>query len=153
GVGGAEWTASEVRAFCETLRRGVSGSLAVSTFPMIDWHEPDVMAPAKRFADAFAPQIYWFNFPNSRMVSEFHRPDGSRYLVNLASEYAELCLDRWRSFLGSDNKPIVMTGQAYWGEGSFTKEQAQSKMLSFLNQWSGHSRIAGLNWWHFGGNQ
>lgn len=145
GVGGAEWSAAEVKTFCQILRSGVSGTLAITTFPLIDWHEPDVMAPAKQFVDVFAPQVYWFNFPNSKMVRDFHREDGTNYIAGLPSEYANLCLDRWAQFLKGSPRPVVMTGQAYWGEGSFTKDEAQRKLDSFLGQWSAYDRIVGLN--------
>jgi hypothetical protein len=52
----------------------------------------------------------------------------------------------------SDPKEIVMTGQAYWGEGDppFTQTEAEDKLDEFLASWSSFDRIIGLNWWHFG---
>src|SRR3954469_2595639 len=48
-------------------------------------------------------------------LRQFRRPDGSRYAVNDASEYAELCLDRWESLIAASKIKLVLTGQAYWG--------------------------------------
>jgi hypothetical protein len=52
-------------------------------------------APALPFVDMFNPQVYWFRFPNKKMVKEFRRPNGPRYTIGNATSYATLCLDRW----------------------------------------------------------
>jgi hypothetical protein len=64
----------------------------------------------------------------------------------------ELCIDRWRRLMGASQKPLVVTGQAYWGEGN-TQAEAEAKLEHFLGNWNGYSRVVGLNWWHLGGGQ
>lgn len=151
GHNNSQWTVSEIQDYCAAIRSGVGGSLAVSSFALVDWHEPHLMKATLDHVDAVAPQIYWFDFPNARMTREFKRPDGTAFRPNDPAEYADLCLDRWRRVTLSRPKPMILTGQAYWGEGNFTQASAERRIEEFLAKWKGHGRVAGLNWWHFGG--
>ncbi len=150
GVSNAHWTPQEVTAFCQRVRANLPGSFGVTTFGLIDWHEPGLMQAALPFVDFFNPQVYWFNFPNQQMVNQFRRPDGTRYRVNEPGEYMELCIDRWVRLMGGTPKRLVVAGQAYWNEGN-TQTQAEAKLVQFLSGWNGYNRVAGLNWWHLGG--
>ncbi len=152
GHNNSVWTSLEVDAFCAAVRKGVVGSFAVSSFALVDWHEPQLMSAALPHVDAFAPQIYWFNYPNSKMVQQFKRPDGTNYPIGKAHGYAELCLDRWARLAATSPKPLILTGQAYWGESGFSQAAAEAKLDEFLAGWRDFGRIAGLNWWHFGGS-
>lgn len=151
GHNNSVWTVAEVELFCKTLRQKLKGSFAISSFALIDWHQPSLMTAAAPYVDAFAPQVYWFDFPNKTMVGLFKRPDGSAYAEADPGAYADLCLDRWRLVSGQTTRPLVMTGQAYWGESGFTQREAEDKLRTFLKYWNGYGSIAGLNWWHFGG--
>ncbi|CCD91662.1 hypothetical protein BRAO375_1650018 [Bradyrhizobium sp. ORS 375] len=153
GVHGANWELSEITNFCTRVRAGVSGSFGITTFPLIDWHEPELMTAALSIVDMFNPQIYWHHFPNKKMVTQFKRSGGAAYRQNQAPEYVDLCLDRWTKLMGGVQKDIVVTGQAYWGEGvpPFSQQAAEDKLDEFLPGWSGYGRIIGMNWWHFGG--
>ncbi len=151
GHNNSVWTVPEIEEFCDTVRDGLGGTFAISSFALIDWHEPHLMRAALPFVDAFAPQVYWFNFPSKAMVKQFKRPDGTNYNLNDPGSYADLCLDRWVKLSVTDPKPLIMTGQAYWGEGSFSQTDAEKKLQTFLDNWRGFERLAGLNWWHFGG--
>ena len=103
----------------------------VSTYPLIDWHNPDLMHAAQDYVDAFAPQVYWFSFPNKKMVDQFQRPDGSKYRQNDASEYAELCLDRWLKLIGGGTEAAdpVRTGLL---EQRLTRRAAEQKLDEFF---------------------
>lgn len=153
GVHGANWEPQEITRFCERVRNGVSGGFGITTFPLINWHEPELMKAALPFVDMFNPQVYWHHFPNKKMLRQFKRPDGSSYIEGRPHEYTDLCLDLWDRLMGSTPKQIVVTGQAYWGEGipPFEQGDAEDKVDDFLRSWTGYNRIAGLNWWHFGG--
>jgi hypothetical protein len=151
GHNNSVWTTTEVDAFCAAARPKVAGSFAISSFGLADWHEPHLFVPALKYIDALAPQIYWFNFPNNKMKQQFKRPDGSSYGLNSPSEYVDLCLDRWALLASGQPKPLILTGQAYWGEGQFDRKDAEAKLDEFLANWNGFKRVAGLNWWHFGG--
>ena len=150
GHNNSDWTTSEIATFCKAVRHGLEGSFCVSGFALVDWHEPHLYAAALPFVDAFAPQVYWFNYPNKKMQGQFKRPDGSLYDLASPAAYTDLCLDRWTKMMGDTPKPLIVTGQAYWGEGSFTQQQAEAKLASFLASWTAFERIAALNWWHFG---
>ncbi|PDT50839.1 MULTISPECIES: DUF2272 domain-containing protein [Sinorhizobium] len=150
GHNNSEWSASEIASFCKAVRRNLPGLFAVSGFALIDWHEPHLYAAALPYVDAFAPQVYWFNYPNTRMRNQFRRPDGTFYELDFAGAYADLCIDRWTAMMGNTPKPLILTGQAYWGEGDFDQRDAEAKLKEFLAGWSDFRRIAGLNWWHFG---
>jgi hypothetical protein len=153
GVHGANWTPAEIKSFCERVRPDVKGSFGITTFPLIDWHEPELMSAALPFVDMFNPQVYWHHFPTKKMLQQFKRPDGTAYRLNTPSDYADLCLDRWAKLMGSTPKDIVITGQSYWGEGipPFSQTDAEDTLDQFLDDWTGHGRVIGINWWHFGG--
>ncbi|MDH7973284.1 DUF2272 domain-containing protein [Sphingomonas sp. AR_OL41] len=151
GHNNALWTISEIQTFCAAVRKGLKGGFALSTFALIDWHEPQLYRAAADYVDAFAPQIYWFNYPDAKMAQQFHRPNGASYPLDDPASYADLCLDDWTAMLHGKLKPLILTGQAYWGESKFSQASADAKLSAFLTNWHDHNRIAGLNWWHFGG--
>ncbi len=154
-VHGANWIPAEVKTFCQKTRPNVPGSFGITTFPLIDWHEPELMKAALPFVDMFNPQVYWLRFPRQDMLNQFKRPSGQPYKLNNAAEYADLCLDRWDKLMGATPKDLVITGEAYWGEGTppMTQLEAEDKLDEFLAAWTGFNRVIGLNWWHFGGNK
>ncbi|MBR0694452.1 hypothetical protein [Bradyrhizobium lablabi] len=155
GVHNSHWSVATIGGFCTRVRSGVGGSFGITTFSLIDWHEPGLMKAALPFVDMFNPQVYWHHFPNKKMVRQFKRPDGTAYSQDRAFDYADLCLDRWEKLMGDSPKDIVITGQAYWGEGvpAFSEGDAEDKVDEFLVGWAGYRRVIGLNWWHFGGSQ
>lgn len=149
GVAGANWTAGEVRAFFGSLRESLpEAQIGVSTFGFIPWHKPKLMQAAEEFVDFFAPQVYWFWFPNAKMLKAVGA-SASDYPLDSPSSYARLCLDAWRETVG---KPLVVTGQAYWGESpDFTQGTADAKVASFVEKFDRWGDLQGLNWWHMGG--
>jgi hypothetical protein len=150
GHNNSEWTIDEAQTFCAAVRKGLTGGFAISSFALIDWHEPQILAATAPYIDAFAPQVYWFDYPNTKMIKQFHRADGTAYRAQSPAEYADLCLDRWARLTHPVTKPLILTGQAYWGEGA-TEAESDARLAAFLRDWNGYGRIAGLNWWHFGG--
>jgi hypothetical protein len=155
GVHGANWKTTEIKDFCSAIKDDLTGSFGITTFPLINWHEPELMKAALPFVDMFNPQVYWHHFPNAKMVKQFKRPGGAAYGKDNAPEYAELCLDLWDKLMAGDPKDLVITGQAYWGEGEppFSQDDAEEKLDEFLAGWNGYGRVIGLNWWHFGGGK
>jgi hypothetical protein len=59
GVHGANSNVEEITGFCSRVRAGVAGGFGITTFPLIDWHEPKLMKAALPFVDMFNPQVYW----------------------------------------------------------------------------------------------
>lgn len=153
GVHGANWTPQEIKDFCTQIRTKITAGFGITTFPLIDWHEPQLMQAALPFVDMFNPQVYWHHFPSQKMIKQFKPPAGGSYKPDNAAEYTNLCLDRWDKLMGAAAKDIVVTGQAYWGEGNppFEQGTAEDKVDEFLAAFQGFGRIIGLNWWHFGG--
>lgn len=150
GVGGANWSPAEVRAFFSSLRESLPASqIGVSSFGFLPWHKPKLMQEAEPFVDFFAPQVYWFNFPTMKILRAVEATP-AQYPLNNAASYTRLCLNAWRDAV---KKPIVLTGQAYWGESSdeYTQATAEAKLTSFLANFDGWDGLQGLNWWHLGG--
>lgn len=150
GVSGAHWTTSRIEAFCSKARQLVAGKpFLVSSFGFLPYHEPHLMRAADAYVDAFAPQVYWFWFPKEAM---FDQPGATGdYQTNNAADYASLCIDVWRHVV---RKPLVLTGQAYWGEASgWTQPQAERKLQEFIDGFDRYDEIVGLNWWHLAGDK
>jgi len=150
GVHNSDWTADEVRTFLTKLRAGMApgAKIAVTTFPYIEWHSPELMKAAEPLVDCFNPQMYWHDFPNKKMLKD-QGVSAKDYPLEDPDSYVRLCLRQWRKIT---NKPIVITGQAYWGEEGFQQKDAESKLASFLSTFNSWKDVAGINWWHFGGS-
>ncbi len=58
-------------------------------------------------------------------------------------------IDAWRK-MGIQN-PLVVTGQAYWGEGGPDQSVMEDKMEEFVTSFQAWDKIVGFNWWHAGG--
>jgi hypothetical protein len=150
GVSGASWTTARIRDFCTRARDLLAGKpFVISSFGFLPYHKPALMQAADPYVDAFAPQVYWFWFPKQGMLNQ---PGATgEYELNNAAAYANLCIDVWKHVVA---KPIIVTGQAYWGETSgWTQSQAERKLQEFIDQFDRYGDIAGLNWWHFAGDK
>ncbi len=146
GVNGASWTVSRATRFATAVKEHLDGKpLVVSSFGYIVAHEPELMAAMDGIADFFAPQVYWFNFPRASMLPA-DDPALSGLPTDNAAAYAKVCLHHWRKFV---TKPLVLTGQAYWGEAEgWTQAKAERKLEQFLDQFDQYDEIVGLNWWN-----
>lgn len=149
GVHGANWTPAEVKKFFKSLREALpNAQIGLSTFGFIPYHKPQLMAAAEPFVDFFAPQTYWFNYPSQKLLKAA-QVDPSEYVLNNAASYAKLCIETWKKVV---SKPLVIAGQAYWGEApGFTQATADAKLREFLDQFDAWDELQGLNWWHLGG--
>lgn len=129
-VAGANWTTARIVEFCSKVRTLVADKpFLVSTFGFLPYHEPHLMKAAEPHVDAFAPQVYWFWFPKQGMLTQ---PGAhGHYRLNHAADYARLCIDVWKHVVA---KPLVLTGQAYWGEaGGWTQALAERKVGEFVD--------------------
>lgn len=148
GVNNALWTAEEVETFLTAMRAAVSGALGVSSHGFLHFHVPSLMTAADGIVDFFAPQVYWFWHP-TRRIRDAIGGSAAEFPLNDPDSYARVCLRSWRSHVTA---PIVLTGQAYWGEHpDFTQALAEAKVRTFLAKFDEHDAIVGLNWWHLGG--
>jgi hypothetical protein len=150
GVHGANWTTARINSFCSKARTLIGDKpFVLSTFGFVPYHEPHLMKAADAYVDAFAPQVYWFWFPKEAM---FGQPGAhGNYRTNHAADYARLCIDVWKHVV---TKPLVLTGQAYWGESDgWTQAIAERKIQEFIDGFDRYDQIAGLNWWHLAGDE
>ena len=145
GVSGASWNASKAIKFGEAVKTELADRpLVVSSFGYIPAHEPEIMAALDAYADYFAPQVYWFWFPKPYMLTP---PALAHLPENNAAAYAKVCLYHWREIV---TKPLVLTGQAYWGEASgWSQQRAEAKLEEFLLGFDDYGQLAGINWWNF----
>lgn len=146
GVSGASWTVERAKKFAAAVKAQLTGRpLVVSSFGYIVAHEPEIMTAVDGLADAFAPQVYWFRYPKQSML-----PGGDPVLGGLPTDdapaYAKVCLHHWRKYV---TKPLILTGQAYWGEADgWTQNRAEKKLKEFLAGFDLYDQIVGLNWWN-----
>jgi hypothetical protein len=149
GVNSANWSVSEVKTFFRSLREALPNSqIGVSSFGFIPWHKPQLMKAADPFVDFFAPQVYWFTFPTPKILNAVGASP-SEFPLNSPASYARLCIREWKKTV---SKPLVMTGQAYWGEAAdYTQGIADAKVTSFIEKFDKWDQLQGLNWWHIGG--
>lgn len=145
GVGGALWTPDRAVTFAAAVKAHLGDRpLVVSSFGHIATHAPEVMVALDAVADAFAPQVYWFRYPDAAMLAAAGVPPGVAPDDPVA--YAALCLHQWRRTVG---RPLILTGQAYWGEAEgWTQEDAERKLAAFLAGFDRWDAIIGLNWWN-----
>ena len=149
GVHGANWTNIEVKSFFKSLRAALpDAQIGLSTFGFIPWHKPQLMSAAEPFVDFFAPQVYWFNFPTLKILKAAG-VEASDYPLNDSVSYVGVCLEVWEELV---DKPLVVTGQAYWGEvPGYVQGTADAKLKHFVEGFEDWKRLQGLNWWHLGG--
>lgn len=150
GVAGANWNEARVDKFSSNVRKLLGEKpFLVSTFGFVPYHKPKLMQAAEPHVDGFAPQVYWFWYPNKKMFSQ----PGAKppYRENNAADYARLCIDVWRAVV---SKPLVLTGQLYWGEAeNWDSDDAEQKLAEFIADFEDYDRLIGLNWWHLAGSK
>jgi len=145
GVSGANWNPQKAKTFCSAVKDELGDKpLTVSSFGYIPYHEPEIMSAVDDIADYFAPQVYWFWFPKPYMLQD---PKLSDLPTNNAASYSKVSLHEWREVV---TKPLILTGQAYWGEAQgWTQSQSEKKLKEFIDGFKDFDDIAGLNWWNF----
>lgn len=149
GVNDAVWSTSKAQRFLKILRNSLpKAQIGVSTFGFINWHKPELMKAAEEYVDFFSPQVYWFSFPTLKMLNSIKEIDVN-FSLNDPASYTRLCIKEWEKII---SKPLVVTGQTYWGEApGFTQEKAEAKLNDFLGSFDSWKQLQGLNWWHLGG--
>ena len=64
--------------------------------------------------------------------------------------FVRLVKESWRATGFKQN--LLVTGQAYWGEGSPAQPVMERKIKAFGRDFTDWQNIVGFNWWHAGGN-
>lgn len=149
----SHWKEKDLDSFIGALE-GHFGrdSLAVSTWPVLEIQN-DAAHPSLRLMQhiaprvgAFVPQAYWMINPK-----QVHYDKGypqQEYPPNDPSSFARLVIASWRK--NGFSHPLVLTGQAYWGEGLSAQGLMERKLEAFTKTFPEWSKIVGMNWWHAG---
>ena len=127
---GSYWDVGEIRTYFSTLKDNTheNSKFMVSTFGFIDGHEPELIMEAEPFLVGFAPQIYWFWYPNKKMLT-MTQESSKIYPLNDSAAYMRLCIKRWRKYT---EKPLVAGAQSYWGEAQgYTQTAAEREIAVF----------------------
>ncbi len=149
------WSESDFDKFTNGVQQSFGkNDLAVSTWPVLKLQDSGSNPVVKLMKIAaprvclFAPQAYWMTFPNHHHYDAgFSKQD---YPPNDPVSYVRLVIDSWR--LAGINNPLVVSGQAYWGEGSPPQATMEAKVDKFVSNFSDWSKIIGFNWYHGGGD-
>lgn len=151
----ARWEEAELGDFMDGLVAHFGrDNVGISTWPVLAIQNEPAF-PSKKLMQAvadrvamFAPQAYWMIYPKPvhYAATGFKEAD---YPRNDPASFVRLVVDAWRAD-GLQN-PLVVTGQAYWGEGAPAPDVLAAKIRAFSAAFNAWPRIAGFNWWHAGG--
>ena len=150
----SRWKEKDLDTFVAALE-GHFGrdSLAVSTWPVLKIQN-DAAHPSLRLMQhvrprvgAFVPQAYWMTYPTEvhYRTTGFTQQD---YPADDPASFARLVIASWRK--DGFTHPLILTGQAYWGEGVSAEVLMEKKLEAFAKTFPEWGKIAGLNWWHAG---
>ncbi|KAB2849649.1 MAG: hypothetical protein F9K44_07320 [Hyphomicrobiaceae bacterium] len=152
----SKWSERDLDSFIGALE-GHFGrdSVAVSTWPVLKIQN-DAAHPSLQLmrhiaprVGAFVPQAYWMSYPEDvhYKTTGFSEQD---YPRDDPSSFARLAIASWHK--DGFTQPLILTGQAYWGEGKKPIPQivVEKKLAIFVKTFPEWGKIAGLNWWHAG---
>jgi hypothetical protein len=145
------WTTPDFTNFV----RGVSNlfgidNVALSTWPCVQLRENSVktlMKAAEPFVCLFAPQAYWMDYPGN----VHYRTLGysmTDYPPHDPVSFVRMMIRAWAD--AGFTKPLVISGQAYWENGTPSKAVMSQKAQQFANHFSDWNEILGFNWYHAG---
>ncbi len=152
------WTLDDFDAFCKAVNKLFgTDNLALSTWPVLQMQDNEkkdnpvikLMRIAAARVCLFAPQAYWMGFPKQVHYNlgykekDFPRDD--------PASYVRLVIQSWRDLKFTN--PLVISGQAYWGENSPSQKKMEAKAAQFMKDFADWAKIAGFNWYHAGGKE
>jgi hypothetical protein len=157
GIGTSRWTESDFDSYVEAVSQHFGkDNFGISTWPMLqiqngpNQRSVALMRLAAGRVAMFAPQAYWMRYPkavhyNSTGLSQADFPPDD------PASFVRMVVAAWRKL--QFTTPLVITGQAYWGEGGLSQSMAEQKLATFASGFSAWSSIVGFNWWHAGGKE
>lgn len=153
----SKWEIDEFGDFVDGLVDNFGrDNVGISTWPVLKiQNEADFpsLKLMKHVADRvamFAPQAYWMTYPKQVHYDATGFKEAN-YPKNDPASFARLVVDSWRAT--GFEQPLVLTGQAYWGEGAPAQSIVEGKLKTFATTYTAWSKIIGLNWWHAGGSK
>jgi hypothetical protein len=148
----SRWTQAQLNSYVDGLvQKFGKDNVGISTWPVLKIQN-DAASPSLSLMRGvapkvamFAPQAYWMKYPTGIHYQEtgFSR---EKYPPDSPEAFARLVVDSWRAD-GIPN-PLVVTGQAYWGENSPPKSVMEGKIATFASSFREWDKIIGFNWWH-----
>jgi hypothetical protein len=105
-----------------------------------------LMKTAAPRVSAFVPQAYWMNYPG-RDQYKFGFAKGD-YPADDPVSYVRLVIKAW-SMLGI-TQPLVIAGQAFWGEGGTNQATMTGKLAEFATKFADWNQIVGFSWYYAG---
>lgn len=152
----SKWTQTQLDNYIDKLVQKLGkDNVGVSTWPVLKiQNSPSASLSLMRGIAGkvamFAPQAYWMTYPTNIHYQETHFSE-QKYPRNNPESFVRLVVDSWRAD-GIAN-PLVVTGQAYWGESAPAKAVMEGKLGAFATGFQEWSKIVGFNWWHAGGSK
>jgi hypothetical protein len=150
------WTLEEFDTFTKAVNDlfGTS-NLALSTWPVLKVQDDEkkgnpvikLMQIAAPRVAVFAPQAYWMSFPNKVHYNLGYKK--SDYPPNDPVSFVRLVIQSWRDLKLTN--PLVISGQAYWGEGGPSLATMNKKAKQFCDNFADWDKLVGFNWYHAGG--
>lgn len=152
-VGRTKWTRPDFTKYLDKVAGHFgSDNVGVSTWPVPKIQDTfdavELMKIAATRVGMFTPQAYWMRFPKKVHYDATGFKE-SKYPKDSPESFVRLVIDAWRK-MGIDN-PLVITGQAYWGEGGPDQSTMEEKLQTFVDTFGSWDKIVGFNWWHAGG--
>jgi hypothetical protein len=96
----------------------------------------------------FAPQAYWMTYPTTVHYKTLQYSPRD-YPPNDPVSFVRMTVRSW-SDAGISN-PLVISGQAYWGESNSTPESVMTpKVKAFADNFQNWDQILGFNWYNGG---
>ena len=149
------WRLEDFDAFTDFVSQNFGkDNLALTTWPVLQIQDDErngnplikLMEIASPRISLFVPQAYWMSYP-----TDVHYGFGLKerdYPRNDSISFVRLVVKSWR-MLGF-NDPLVIAGQAYWGEKSPAQATMEGKVKNFSAHFPDWSQIAGFGWYHAG---
>jgi hypothetical protein len=147
------WTEANFKNFV-TYVSGLFGSdnLALSTWPALQLREASVttlIKIAEPLICLIAPQVYWNTYPTTVHYNTLGYSK-TEFPPNDPVSFVRMMLRAWKD--AGITTPLVMSGQAYWGESANTPQSVMTpKVAQFANNFQDWDKIIGFNWYHAGG--
>lgn len=148
------WAQTDFDDFTSYLQQQFgTDNLALTTWPILQIQDGStnpvvaLMRIAAPRVGAFVPQAYWMNFPTNIHYRTLDLSPNV-YPPNDPDSYVRMVIKSW-SMLNFTN-PLVIAGQAYWGEGGPDQPTMEAKVASFTSKFTGWQQIFGFGWYHAG---
>lgn len=149
------WTEADFDAFTAFVSQKIGkDNLALTTWPALQVQDDvahgnpliKLMKIAAPRVCLFVPQAYWMRYPTT--VHYGYGLKEQDYPRDDPVSFVRLVIKSWRML--HFNGPLVIAGQAYWGEGSPAKDVMSGKVKDFTKNFNGWSGIVGFSWYHAG---